>query len=97
MKKPNLSKLEYWLKLKDQMRGMSVKDLNILIQMATEQKRNLGKMSSFKYSLGDQVMFGRPNGRQRLGKIVKLNAAKALIEEVGGSKWRVPYSLIKAA
>ncbi len=57
------------------------------------------------FKLGMMVRFGRPNGEQTLGKIVKLNPTKAKVETVehrgskspAGAVWTVPYSLMTAA
>lgn len=55
-------------------------------------------------SVGMMVMFGRPNGSQTLGKIVKMNPSKAKVETLEergtgrgssvGAVWTVPYSLM---
>jgi hypothetical protein len=48
------------------------------------------------FSIGDKVSFGRPNGRQHIGIIQKINISKAVVN-CNGSKWRVPFSMIKEA
>jgi len=56
---------------------------------------------------GMKVLFGRSRGEKTLGKIVKMNPSKAVVEileqrgrgrgsEVG-SQWRVPYSMMEPA
>jgi hypothetical protein len=57
--------------------------------------------------VGMKVMFGRPNGDQTLGEIVKVNPSKAKVKTLEirgngrgsevGSVWTVPYSLMKPA
>ncbi len=52
--------------------------------------------------IGQEIYFGRPNGEKTLGKIIKLNPTKALVETLEsrgsrtgtGDKWRVPYGII---
>jgi hypothetical protein len=60
-------------------------------------------MHTFK--IGDLVTFGRPNGEQTEGKVVRVNTATLTIEQTEvrgqtrlrevGTKWRVPPSLVK--
>jgi uncharacterized protein YijF (DUF1287 family) len=52
------------------------------------------KKSSF--NIGDKVSFGRPNGRQHIGIVEKINISKAVVN-CNGSKWRVPFTMIKEA
>jgi hypothetical protein len=62
-------------------------------------------MAQFK--VGDFVTFGRPNGEQTVGKIVRVNAASLTIEQLeergstrirqAGAKWRVHPSLVRMA
>lgn len=57
--------------------------------------------------VGMKVMFGRGNGEQTLGEIVKVNPTKAKVKtletrgsgrgSVAGAVWTVPYSLMKPA
>lgn len=64
-------------------------------------------MLKSELKLNQLVKFGRENGEQTLGKIVKLNHTKAKIQivqnrgngrgSVPGSLWSVPYSLIYPA
>jgi hypothetical protein len=54
--------------------------------------------------VGMKVMFGRPNGEQTLGEIVKINPTKAKVKALAsrgngrgsevGTIWTVPYSLM---
>lgn len=58
-------------------------------------------------TVGMKVMFGRPNGDQTLGEIVKKNPRKAKVKTLqsrgngrgseAGSVWTVPYSLMTPA
>jgi hypothetical protein len=60
-------------------------------------------MSMFK--IGDIVVFGRPNGEQTRGRVLRVNAATLTIEQLeargqtrareAGTKWRVHPSLVK--
>lgn len=62
-------------------------------------------MSECKYMVGDKVMFGRPNGEQTQGTVVKVNPKKLKVrqDEVRGSTrmrpagtiWTVPPSLCR--
>ena len=62
-------------------------------------------MSTFK--INDVVTFGRPNGEQTEGKVVRVNAASITIEQMeergvsrvrqAGAKWRVHPSLVRLA
>ena len=57
------------------------------------------------FKIGDLVTFGRPNGEQTEGKVVRVNAASITIEQTeqrgvsrireAGTKWRVHPSLVK--
>ena len=59
------------------------------------------------FHVGQKVYFGRPNGEQTLGVILKLNPAKAKIKTLesrgtirqtgAGVVWTVPYTLITPA
>jgi len=49
-----------------------------------------------QFLVGDNVSFGRPNGRKHQGVVVKMNPSKAVVD-CNGSKWRVPYSMMEAA
>ena len=64
-----------------------------LIEAAIAKAKGSKKVS---FSVGDKVIFGRPNGRKHHGFIIKKNPAKAVVD-CAGSKWRVPYSLMEAA
>ena len=62
-------------------------------------------MSTFKTN--DVVTFGRPNGEQTLGRVLKVNRSSILIEQMeergqqrvrqAGAKWRVHPSLVRLA
>jgi hypothetical protein len=57
------------------------------------------------FRIGDLVTFGRPNGEQTEGKVVRVNAASVTIEQTeargqtrvreAGAKWRVHPSLVR--
>ena len=64
-----------------------------LLEAAIAKAKGSKKVS---FSVGDKVIFGRPNGRKHHGFIIKKNPAKAVVD-CAGSKWRVPYSLMEAA
>lgn len=60
-------------------------------------------MNRDELRIGDEVLFGRPNGEKSLGKVIKLNPKAAVIATLNergngrsevGAKWRVAYSLI---
>ena len=62
-------------------------------------------MAQFK--VGDFVQFGRPNGEQTVGRVIRVNAASLTIEQLeergstrirqAGTKWRVAPSLVHMA
>lgn len=57
------------------------------------------------FRIGDLVTFGRPNGEQTEGRVVRVNAASITIEQTeargvtrvreAGAKWRVHPSLVR--
>lgn len=57
------------------------------------------------FRIGDLVQFGRPNGEQTEGRVVRVNAASITIEQTeqrgvtrvreAGTKWRVHPSLVR--
>jgi hypothetical protein len=57
------------------------------------------------FRVGDLVTFGRPNGEQTEGRVVRVNAASVTIEQTeargvtrvreAGAKWRVHPSLVR--
>lgn len=56
-----------------------------------------------RFSVGQRVIFGRPNGERTLGEIVKMNPSKAKVKTLEGRGalpnlvgvvWGVPYSLM---
>ena len=77
----------------DWIREPSHKEHLFLIEAAIAKAKGSEKLS---FSVGDKVIFGRPNGRKHHGFIVKKNPAKAVVD-CNGSKWRVPYSMMEAA
>ena len=59
------------------------------------------------FNIGDEVTFGRPNGEQTRGRILRVNAKSITIEQMetrgqsrvrdAGAKWRVARSLVRHA
>jgi hypothetical protein len=57
------------------------------------------------FKIGDLVTFGRPNGEQTEGRVIRVNAASITIEQTevrgqtrvreAGAKWRVHPSLVR--
>lgn len=45
-------------------------------------------------NIGDKVRFGRPNGQQRTGVIVKINSKTYKIQTSEGKDWRVSHCLV---
>ena len=78
---------QFWIKLKENVNKMSTSELDILSEMV-----RMAKVRTF--SVGDEVIFGRPNGQKHQGVISALGNAKAKITTDAG-EWRVPYSLMK--
>lgn len=64
-------------------------------------------MSTPSFNIGDEVIFGRPNGEQTRGRVVRVNRKSLSIEQMGergthrvrkaGTKWRVHPSLVRLA
>jgi len=64
-------------------------------------------MHTTTFSIGDEVIFGRPNGEQTRGRVVRINRKSLSIEQMGergqsrirkaGTKWRVHPSLVQHA
>ena len=62
-------------------------------------------MSTDKYKVGDRVIFGRPNGEQTKGEVVKVNVKNLKVKQIGwrgsgrrrpdGTVWTVPPSLVR--
>jgi|TARA_R110001592_G_scaffold243685_1_gene504687 hypothetical protein len=87
MKKLQFNNLDLIL---DWIKNPEHKDSLFLLECAI----NDAKKKSF--SIGDKVSFGRPNGRKHIGIVEKINISKAVVN-CNGSKWRVPFSMIKEA
>ena len=87
MKKLQFNNLDLIL---DWIKNPEHKDSLFLLECAISD----AKKKSF--SVGDKVSFGRPNGRQHIGIVEKINISKAVVN-CNGSKWRVPFSMIKEA
>jgi hypothetical protein len=59
------------------------------------------------FNIGDEVIFGRPNGEQTRGRVVRVNRKSISVEQMGergqsrvrkaGTKWRVARSLVRHA
>lgn len=59
------------------------------------------------FNIGDEVVFGRPNGEQTRGRVIKVNAKSIGVEQMeargqsrvrtAGAKWRVARSLVRHA
>lgn len=64
-------------------------------------------MTTPSFNVGDEVVFGRPNGEQTRGRVVRVNRKSISIEQMGergthrirkaGTKWRVHPSLVRLA
>ncbi len=64
-------------------------------------------MSTPSFNVGDEVIFGRPNGEQTRGRVVRVNRKSISVEQMGergqsrvrkaGTKWRVHPSLVRLA
>ena len=77
-------------------REPSHKEHLFIIEAAIAKAKGSSKSA---FSVGDKVSFGRPNGRQHIGVVEKLNPSKAVIAEFlngrnAHRKWRVPYSMM---
>ena len=83
-------------------KSMNSKEINLIIDAIKQNQKRSSVLSSTKFHVGQKVMFGRTNsGLQRVGVIQKMNPAKAVISVYDSfckrtTKWRVPYSLMKA-
>lgn len=85
--KHNLTNLETMLKIKDLLRKLPDDCLSTVSEMVHDAKVRT-------FSMGDEVIFGRPKGRKHKGVIEALGNAKAKIRTDAG-EWRVPYSLMR--
>ena len=64
-------------------------------------------MTTPSFNIGDEVIFGRPNGEQTRGRVVRINRKSISVEQMGergqsrirkaGTKWRVAKSLVRLA
>lgn len=64
-------------------------------------------MTKTSFNIGDEVIFGRPNGEQTRGRVVRVNRKSISVEQIGergqsrirkaGTKWRVATSLVRHA
>ena len=64
-------------------------------------------MTTPSFNIGDEVIFGRPNGEQTRGRVIKVNAKTIGVEQMeargqsrvrtAGAKWRVARSLVRHA
>ena len=57
-------------------------------------EQTLKSVKEEQFKVGTKVRFGRANGRQRMGTVVKLGPKKAVVDCMG-PKWRVPYDLME--
>ena len=77
----------------DWIREPSHKGHLFLIEAAIAKAKGSEKGS---FNVGDKVIFGRPNGRKHIGIVEKINISKAVVN-CNGSKWRVPFTMMKEA
>ena len=82
-------------KILNAIRSMHKEELNLIVNAVNDARRRTSVLSSTKFSVGQQVEFGRPNGRKHIGNIMKMNPSKAVIK-TESQTWRVPYSLMRA-
>jgi hypothetical protein len=64
-------------------------------------------MTTPTFNIGDEVIFGRPNGEQTRGRVVRVNRRSISVEQMetrgqsrirkAGVKWRVGKSLVRHA
>ena len=76
-------------------KSMRKEELNCVVNAVNEARRRVSVYASTNFTVGQQVEFGRPNGRKHIGNIIKMNAVKAVIK-TESQTWRVPYSLMRA-
>ena len=76
-------------------KSMHKEELNCVVNAVNEARRRVSVYASTNFTVGQQVEFGRPNGRKHIGNIIKMNDVKAVIK-TESQTWRVPYSLMKA-
>ena len=87
MKKLQFNNLDLIL---DWIKNPEHKDSLFLLECAiTDAKKD-------SFNIGDKVSFGRPNGRKHIGIVEKINISKAVVN-CNGSKWRVPFTMMKEA
>lgn len=60
------------------------------VEIAAQKRRTLDRNS---LKVGDRVAFKDRRGQERFGQVLKLNSKTAAVQ-VGGTRWRVGYSLL---
>ena len=88
MKKLQFNNLDLIL---DWIKEPSHKEHLFLLEAAIAKAK--GSIKS-ELSVGQKVSFGRPNGRQHIGIVEKINISKAVVN-CNGSRWRVTFSMMK--
>lgn len=86
--------LQELLKITNAIKSMNNAELNQIVRAVNEARSRKNVLAAAEFNIGDKVSFGRPNGRQRIGIVSKINIKKALIN-VSGASWRVPFSLMR--
>ena len=86
--------LQELLKITNAIKSMNNAELNQIVRAVNDARSRKNVLAAAEFNIGDKVSFGRPNGRQRIGIVSKINIKKALIN-VSGASWRVPFSLMR--
>lgn len=91
------------------MKKLKFKDLPQILEWIREPshsehlymiKAAIQNVENSKFVPGSKVVFGRPNGQQRVGVVLRTRNNKATVEvsnnhNNGTSKWRVPFDLMR--
>jgi hypothetical protein len=70
--------------------------LNSIISAIKYARGELAKQARYAYNVGDSVKFVGKSGGYEVGRIVKMNRKRFVIE-VGYTRWNVPMNLVSAA
>ena len=94
-------KLNDLMQVVNAVKSMNEKEINLIIDAIKQNRKRTSVLSSTQFHLSQKVIFGKPRGQKRSGVIEKMNPTKALISVYDNfakrtTKWRVPYSLVKA-
>jgi len=68
-------------------------DMRAIIDAVNEQQKNIARMSTRKFAVGDYVYFMNKRGEQIDGLVTKVNPRTVNVQ-VGMTRWKVDASLL---